>query len=125
MAASSARSPKASKSRCLFPFGSQSRTTRSRPAVISRPSLANRTDATPPPSAAIALVLPPFSISHSRPVPSSLDDVVLLADLEDPVPFLDVPGDRQPGLPAPAAPGEEEVAVAAELEDVDQPLGEG
>ena len=70
--ASSARSPNGSNSRCLPPFWSQSRTMRSRPVVSSRPSLANRTEATPPPWAPKDLMLPPFSISQSRTVPSSL-----------------------------------------------------
>ena len=51
-------------------------------------------------------------------------DVVFLADLEDARALLDVPGDRQPRLAAAPAAGQEQVAVAAELQDVDQPLGE-
>ena len=51
------------------------------------------------------------------------DDVVFLADLEDARPLLDVPGDRDPGLAAAAAAGQQQVAVAAELEDVDRPFG--
>ena len=50
--------------------------------------------------------------------------VVFLADLEDALAGLDVEGDRQPRLPAAAAAGQQQVAVAAELEHVDRPLGE-
>ena len=52
------------------------------------------------------------------------DGVVFLADLEDALAGLDVPDDRQARLAAAAAAGEEQVAVAAELQDVDRPLGE-
>src|SRR5208337_1211294 len=72
--ASSAISPKASNSRCLLPLESQTRTTRSRPVETSRPSLANRTDSTPPPWAPIDAMLPPFSSSQSLIEPSSLDE---------------------------------------------------
>ena len=51
--------------------------------------------------------------------------VVFLADLEDPLPCLDVPGDRDSRLTATAAAGQQQVAVAAELEDMDRALGEG
>ena len=36
--------------------------------MTSRPSLANRTEATPPPCAPMVLMLPPFSISQSSTV---------------------------------------------------------
>ena len=44
--------------------------------------------------------------------------VVFLADLEDALARLHVPDDRQARLPAPAAAGQQQVAVAAELQDV-------
>ena len=46
--------------------------TRSRPVETSRPSLANRTAAAPPPWAPQLLTWVPFSISQSLTVPSSL-----------------------------------------------------
>ena len=50
--------------------------------------------------------------------------VVFLADLEDALARLHVEGDGQARLPAAAAAGQQQVAVAAELEHVDRALGE-
>ncbi len=50
--------------------------------------------------------------------------VIFLADLEDALAGLDVERDGQSRLAAPAAANQQQVAVAAEAERVDRPLGE-
>ena len=66
------RSGNASNAFRAVPFWSQNFVTLSRPVEASLPSWVNRTLAAPPGCAAQFLICPPFSISHSLIVVSSL-----------------------------------------------------